>query len=32
MVYFLNRYGPALIDRLVSDPTLDASHHWVMAI
>lgn len=32
MVYFLNRYGPALIDRLVSDPTLDASHHWVIAI
>ncbi len=32
MVYFLNRYGPALIDRLVTDPTLDASHHWVIAI
>ena len=29
---FLNRYGPALIDRLVTDPTLDASHHWVMTI
>ena len=32
MVYFLNRYGPALIDRLVTDPTLDASHHWVITI
>ena len=32
MVYFLNRYGPALIDRLVTDPTLDADHHWVIAI
>ena len=32
MVYFLNRYGPALIDRLVADPTLDANHHWVMTI
>jgi len=31
-VYFLNRYGPALIDRLVTDPTLDASHHWVITI
>ena len=32
MVYFLNRYGPALIDRLVTDPTLDVSHHWLLAI
>ena len=32
MVYFLNRYGPTLIDRLVTDPTLDASHHWLIAI
>ena len=32
MVYFLNRYGPALIERLVSDPTLDAKHHWVIAV
>ncbi len=31
-VYFLNRYGPALVDRLVTDPTLDASHHWVITI
>ena len=32
VVYFLNRYGPALIDRLVTDPTLDPRHHWVIAI
>ena len=32
MVYFLNKYGPALIDRLVTDPTLDARHHWVITI
>ena len=32
MVYFLNRYGPALIERLVTDPALDANHHWVIAI
>ena len=31
-VYFLNRYGPALIDRLLTDPTLDADHHWLIAI
>ena len=32
MVYFLNRYGPALIDRFLTDPTLDTNHHWVMTI
>ena len=32
MVYFLNRYGPALIERLLTDPTLDAHHHWVMTL
>ena len=32
MVYFLNRYGPALIERLVTDPTLDTDHHWVIVI
>ena len=31
-LFFLNRYGPALIDRLVTDPTLDTRHHWVMAV
>ena len=32
MVYFLNRYGPALINRLVTDPTIDTNHHWVMTV
>ncbi len=31
-LFFLNRYGPALIDRLVTDPTLDTRHHWVVAV
>jgi bacillithiol biosynthesis cysteine-adding enzyme BshC len=31
-LFFLNRYGPVLIDRLVTDPTLDTRHHWVMAV
>jgi bacillithiol biosynthesis cysteine-adding enzyme BshC len=31
-VYFLNRYGPALVDRLLTDPALDSSHHWVITI
>jgi bacillithiol synthase len=29
-VYFLNRYGPALIDRLHDDLPLDAGAHWVL--
>ena len=31
-VYFLNRYGPALVDRLMSDTTIDTHHHWVIAV
>jgi bacillithiol biosynthesis cysteine-adding enzyme BshC len=31
-VYFLNRYGPALVDRLVNDPALEATQHWVITI
>jgi bacillithiol biosynthesis cysteine-adding enzyme BshC len=31
-VYFLNRYGPALIDRLVADLPLDLGSHWVMTV
>ena len=31
-IHFVNRYGAALIERLVSDPTLDTSHHWIIAI
>ena len=31
-VYFLNRYGPALVDRLYADLPLDLGQHWVMTI
>jgi bacillithiol synthase len=31
-VYFLNRYGPALIDRLHDDLPLDMGVHWVLTI
>lgn len=31
-VWFANRYGPALVDRLMEDLPLDMGHHWVIAI
>ncbi len=31
-VYFLNQYGPALIDRLDDQLPLDLGHHWVVTI
>ena len=31
-VYFLNKYGPALIDRLSDNLQLDPGHHWVITI
>lgn len=31
-VYFLNRYGPALVDRLTEALPLDLGRHWVVAI
>lgn len=31
-VYFLNRYGPALIDRLYAELPVDAGTHWVVTI
>jgi bacillithiol synthase len=31
-VYFLNRYGPALVDRLMADLPLDLGVHWVLTI
>ena len=31
-ICFLNRYGDTLVDRLLSDATLDASRHWVIAV
>jgi bacillithiol biosynthesis cysteine-adding enzyme BshC len=31
-VYFLNRYGPSLVDRLATDLPLDLGSHWVLAL
>ena len=31
-VYFLNKYGPALVDRLGDELTLDMGTHWVITI
>ena len=31
-VYFLNKYGPALVDRLSEELPLDAGTHWVVTI
>ena len=31
-VFFLNRYGPALVDRLLAELPLDLGRHWVMTI
>jgi bacillithiol synthase len=31
-VYFLNKYGPALVDRLSRDLPLEAGAHWVVTI
>jgi bacillithiol synthase len=31
-VSFLNRYGPGLIDRLVSDLPLESGYHWVVTV
>ena len=30
--YFLNRYGPALVERLAAELPLDLGVHWVLAI
>jgi len=32
VVYFLNRYGPALVDRLLASLPLDLGRHWIMTI
>jgi bacillithiol synthase len=32
VVFFLNRYGPALVDRLLDDLPIDPGYHWVMTI
>jgi bacillithiol biosynthesis cysteine-adding enzyme BshC len=31
-VYFLNKYGPALVDRLHTELPIDAGTHWVVTI
>jgi bacillithiol biosynthesis cysteine-adding enzyme BshC len=31
-VYFLNKYGPALVDRLYTELPIDAGTHWVVTI
>ncbi|MEP6915720.1 MAG: bacillithiol biosynthesis cysteine-adding enzyme BshC [Acidobacteriota bacterium] len=32
VVFFLNRYGPALVDRLLSELPLELGRHWIMTI
>jgi uncharacterized protein YllA (UPF0747 family) len=31
-VSLLNRYGPALVERLLSDLPLDLGHHWILTV
>lgn len=31
-IFFLNRYGPALIDRLLDELPLDLGQHWIITI
>ena len=31
-IYFLNRYGFALVDRLLADLPLDPGHHWLLTV
>ena len=30
--WFCNRYGPALVDRLLEDLPLDMGHHWILTV
>ena len=32
VVYFLNRYGPAVIDRLFSELPLELGQHWIITV
>jgi uncharacterized protein YllA (UPF0747 family) len=32
VVYFLNQYGPGLIDRLIEELPLDMRYHWVIKV
>ena len=31
-IYFLNRYGPAFVDRLLADLPLDPGRHWLLTV
>jgi uncharacterized protein YllA (UPF0747 family) len=31
-ISFLNQYGPALIDRLDTELSLDPGHHWIVSV
>jgi bacillithiol synthase len=31
-IWFANRYGPALVDRLMDEMRLEMGHHWVLTI
>jgi bacillithiol biosynthesis cysteine-adding enzyme BshC len=31
-VHFLNKYGPALIERLSHEPPLELGHHWILTL
>lgn len=31
-VYFLNRFGPGLVTRLMTDVPLDAGRHWILTV
>jgi bacillithiol biosynthesis cysteine-adding enzyme BshC len=31
-IYFLNKYGPALVDRLADDLPIDMGQHWVITV
>ena len=32
VIYFLNRYGPAVVDRLLADLPLELGKHWVLKV
>jgi bacillithiol biosynthesis cysteine-adding enzyme BshC len=32
VAFFLNRYGPALVDRLLEDLPLESGYHWILTI
>jgi bacillithiol biosynthesis cysteine-adding enzyme BshC len=32
VVFFLNRYGPALVDRLLEELPLELGHHWILTV